>query len=388
MIIHVDMDAFFAAIEQRDFPELRGRPVLVGGDSARGVVAAASYEARRFGCHSAQPMREALRRCPDAVVRPSRFEAYRQAAEQIREIFHSATPLVEPISLDEAFLDVTASFDYAGTAEEIGQRLKQQIRAETDLVASVGIGPVKFVAKLASDLGKPDGFVAVAADDVLDFLAPLPVSRLWGVGKATLPKLKALGIERIEQIRAYTPEALEARFGKLGRHLWNLAYGQDPRPVVSERQAKSISHERTFETDQTDEAFLIAVLHQLTDEVAMRLRKNGLLARSAFLKVRFENFQTVTRQVGWEEASDQTRPIWHHVRDLWQQEARWRGRAIRLLGVGLSGLIQPSEAQPSLFTPPEEEQDRRMDRTIDAIRHRFGLNSLRSADSLPRKPHS
>jgi DNA polymerase-4 len=268
MMIHVDMDAFFASVEQRDFPELIGKPVLVGGVTPRSVVAAASYEARQFGCRSAMPMREALRLCPGAVVQPHRFPVYREVSRQIRNIFARFTPLVEPLSLDEAFLDVTASEACLGQADTIARQIKELIRAETLLVASVGVAPVKFVAKIASDAGKPDGFVIVTADQLLDFLAPLDVRRLWGVGKATLPKLSRLGIEKIADLRKFSPERLAQDLGQQGRHLWELAHGIDPRPVVAEREPQSISHEETFDEDLTDSPTLATELHSLTDEVA------------------------------------------------------------------------------------------------------------------------
>lgn len=388
MILHVDMDAFYASIEQRDFPELRGLPVLVGGTRGRGVVAAASYEARRFGCRSAMPMKEALRRCPDAVVRPTRFKVYQQAAEQIRRVFLTYTPLVEPLSLDEAFLDVHGSPPALGSAEEIGRRIKREIAEATDLVASVGIAPVKFVAKLASDHGKPDGFVMILPEEVLDFLAPLPIARLWGVGKATLPRLGALGIERVGDLRKHSREEIESRLGQLGGHIWDLAHGIDPRRVISDREAKSISHEETFPEDLTDEEELLAELHYLVDMVTSRLRASSLRATSLSLKIRFPSFQTITRQESWEEPTDQTDRAWDAARRLWLAERSRSRSPIRLLGVGLTGLVPHGSVQPSLFDPAEDDKSRRVDQTVDAIRQRFGLKSLSSADLLRRKGSS
>lgn len=386
MILHVDMDAFYASIEQRDFPELAGKPVLVGGPSGRGVVAAASYEARTFGCKSAMPMRHALRLCPDAIVRPPRFSVYHDVSNAIRAILESATPLVEPVALDEAFLDVTHSESCLGPAEEIGRDLKKRIRESTGLVASIGVAPVKFVAKLASDLGKPDGFVVVKADEILDFLTPLPVGRLWGVGPATLPKIQNLGIETIGEVRRFHPDRLEKELGSLGRHIWELAHGIDPRPVVADRDPKSISHEQTFDEDLSDPEELSAELHILIDQVGPRLRAEGMLATNVFLKIRFADFHTITRQASLANPTDETDALWRAVRELWQREHAWARQPIRLLGAGASGLIRPASRQPDLFD--EFETGRRVDQAVDEVRKRFGVNSLRPGDSLRRHPRS
>jgi DNA polymerase-4 len=388
MIIHVDMDAFYASIEQRDDPLLVGQPVLVGGVTGRSVVCAASYEARVYGCRSAMSMKEALRRCPDAVVRRPRFAVYRQVAREIREIFLSVTPMVEPLSLDEAFLDVSGSQACLGPAPEIGRRLKTQIREATGLVASVGVAPVKFVAKLASDHGKPDGFVVIQPNEVMNFLAPLPVSRLWGVGQVTGRQLESLGIRRVEDLRRWTPERLERELGSTGGQLWQLAHGIDARAVVADREPKSISHEETFDEDLTDAEELIAELHALTDEVCHRLRDESYLATTATLKIRFADFSTITRQVGWADPDDRTAEVWSRVRALWLAEQATRRGAIRLLGVGLSGLCRRGDRQPSLFEDPAAEADRRVDQAVDEVRRRFGIDSLRSADALRRRGRS
>jgi DNA polymerase-4 len=388
MIIHVDMDAFYASVEQRDFPELRGKPVLVGGVTPRSVVAAASYEARRFGCRSAMPMSEARRRCPDAVIQPHRFAVYRQVAQQIREIFARFTPLVEPLSLDEAFLDVTASIPCLGEAESMGRQIKQLVASQTSLIASVGIAPVKFLAKIANDAGKPDGLVVVPPDGVLDFLSPLPVHRLWGVGKATLGRLAPLGIETVADLRRFSPQRLVQELGNHGRHLWELAHGIDPRPVVPEREPQSISHEETFDEDLTDPQTLLTELHCLTDEVAQRLRAEQFLATTVTVKIRLSNFQTLTRQSPLPEPTDQTRLFWQTVQKIWQDYRRPGRQGIRLLGVGLSGLVRPHLRQPTLFDEQEDLSSRRIDSTVDAIRQRFGSDSLKSADLLRRRPRS
>jgi DNA polymerase-4 len=275
MILHIDMDAFYAAIEQRDDPALRGKPVVVGGSSARGVVAAASYEARRFGIHSAMPGRQAAQLCPEAIFVRGRMEHYSAIGKQVREIFHRYTPLVQPLSLDEAFLDVTGSQRLHGSASKIGREIKDTIDRELNLTASVGIAPLKFVAKIASDLNKPDGFVEVGPKDVLRFLDPLPVSRLWGVGKVGREKLKKLNVNLIGDLRVLDQRILRDKFGKWGDHLWNLANGIDARKVVPDHNAKQISHERTFHQDITDPDMLRAVVSHLSEQVARRLRRHG-----------------------------------------------------------------------------------------------------------------
>jgi DNA polymerase-4 len=388
MIIHVDMDAFYASVEQRDFPQLRGKPVLVGGVTPRSVVAAASYEARQFGCRSAMPMREALRLCPSAIVQPHRFAVYRDLSRQIRNIFARFTPLVEPLSLDEAFLDVTGSEACLGQADTIARQIKNLIRQETALVASVGVAPVKFVAKIASDAGKPDGFVVVTADQVLGFLATLDVQRLWGVGKATLPKLNHLGIRKIADLRKFSPERLTQVLGQQGRHLWELAHGIDPRPVVAERDPQSISHEETFDEDLTDSSTLATELHSLTDEVAQRLRADKFLASTVTVKIRLANFQTITRQQTLADPTDQTSTIWETVQRIWNAWKRPGSQGIRLLGVGLAGLVRPTARQLSLFEEQESPSDKRIDSAVDAIRLRFGNDSLKSADLLRPPPRS
>lgn len=388
MIIHVDMDAFYASIEQRDFPELRGQPVLVGGVTGRSVVCAASYEARRFGCRSAMPTKEALRRCPDAIVQRPRFSVYRDVSRQLQEIYHSFTPLVEPLSLDEAFLDVTGSVACMGTPEKIGKDLKASILEATNLVASVGIAPVKFVAKMASDDGKPDGFVSIKPEEVLNFLSPLPVSRLWGVGKMTLPRLHGMGLRTIEDVRRQPLSRLEKELGNLGRHLWELSHGRDPRTVEPDRDPKSISHEETFDDDISDREVLLTELHALTDEVCLRLREKNWLATTATVKIRFADFTTITRQTAWNEPTDQTRLLWERVRDLWNVEQGKLKQSVRLLGVGFSGLKRPEARQISLFDEESNTSDRRIDQAIDEVRKRFGIDSLRPADVLRRKGRS
>jgi DNA polymerase-4 len=383
VIIHVDMDAFFASVEQRDDPALRGKPVVVGGTpEARGVVAAASYEARPYGVRSAMPMAEALRLCPHVIRRPGRYDVYRQVAAQIRTILQQYSPLVEPLSLDEAFLDVAGCEESLGTAETIGRAIKRQILETCHLVASVGIGPVKFIAKLASDHGKPDGFVMIPEDQVLDFLAPLPVERLWGVGKATARRLHELRVRTIADLRRFPRDLLAHHFGSQGPHLWDLSHGIDPRPVDPGGDPKSISHESTFAKDITDPDQLLAELHDLTDRVSVRLRKGGLRAKGISIKIRFSDFRTISRSAHHPTGLSGSAECWHEVRDLWTREESLRHVPIRLLGVAAHHIVPAGERQLDLFEQGMKDSERAVDAAIDEIRQRFGMGALLSADRL------
>src|SRR5439155_7141135 len=286
-ILHVDMDAFYASVEQRDRPELRGLPVIVGGSAeGRGVVCAASYEARKFGVHSAMPAVTARRLCPQGIFLPPRMEHYAQISRQIREIFQSFTPLIEPLSLDEAFLDVRGCEGLFGSAPEIARKIKERVRAETELTASVGVAANKFLAKLASDLKKPDGLVVIEPTQVEAILAPLPVGRIWGVGAKGEKRLHALGIRTIGQLAALPEQVLVDHFGDNGRHLWRLARGIDDRQVVPDEEAKSISTETTFARDIGDRDVLRSWLLDLVEHLGRRLRRVGVHARTIELKVR------------------------------------------------------------------------------------------------------
>jgi DNA polymerase-4 len=387
MILHVDMDAFYASVEERDRPELAGRPVIVGGDpSRRGVVSAANYLARQFGVHSAMPAVTAHRKCPHAVFLPPRISYYAEVSDQIRAIFERYTPLVEPLSLDEAFLDVSGSEHLFGPAEEIGHRIKRDIRAELRLVASVGVAPNKFLAKIASDLEKPDGFVIVAPEAVQAFLDPLPVERLWGVGRVASQSLHTIGVHTIAQLRQLPLDALRDRFGASGEHLWELAHGQDPRPVIPDHEAKSISHETTFAVDIGDREVLRAWLLDLTDQVARRIRRHGLRGRTVHLKIRLADFRLVTRSATLCEATHVTEELWHAAVGLlnaWVAESRG---PVRLLGMGVSGLSTGDRIQKLLFDQPEHVRQTRLDDVTDAIRERFGKGAIGRAGSLRKEP--
>ena len=377
MILHVDMDAFYASVEIRDDPSLRGKPVLVGGSpEGRGVVAAASYEARKFGVHSAMAMARALKLCPHAVVLPTRISYYAEISQHIRSIFEAYTPLVEPLSLDEAFLDVAGSEALFGPAPQIGREIKRRIREELNLVASVGVAPSKFVAKIASDLKKPDGFVIVEADQVEAFLDPLPVGRIWGVGKVTDKALERLGLRTIGQLRRQPLERLTQLFGSSGDHYWRLAQGIDDRKVVPDREAKSISHETTFAEDISDIEVLRSWLVELVEQVGRRLRRHGLRGRTVELKIRFSDFKTISRSESLPEPTDITQELLQVALDLLATKLPSGSRPLRLLGMGVSGL-GPSELAPaSLFADPDRDKQRQLDRISDQIAERFGKQAI------------
>ena len=378
MILHVDMDAFYASVEELDNPELAGRPVVVGGTpEGRGVVAAANYAARQFGVHSAMPAARARRLCPHAVFIRSRMERYAEVSRAIREIFARYTPLVEPLSLDEAFLDVTSSLRLFGDAEAIARRIKSEIRAELGLVASVGVAPNKFLAKLASDLEKPDGLVVVPADAVEAFLEPLPVSRLWGVGKVASRALADIGVRTIGERRASPDELLEGRLGRWAGHLKQLAAGIDDRRVVPDREAKSISHETTFAEDIDAHDVLRSWLLELAEQVATRLRRHGLRARTVFIKVRYADFKTVSRSESLDAPTHLTRVLYRTAARLLDAELGARARPVRLLGMGVGGITGETLEQGELFEQAGIEQQRRIDTVVDAVKSRFGGRALR-----------
>ena len=382
MILHIDMDAYYASVEERDLPELVGKPIIVGGSAeTRGVVSAANYVARKYGVHSAMPMRTALRYCPRAIVMPVRMKHYAAISQQIRDIFHRYTPLVEPLSLDEAFLDVAGSEALFGVATEIGHRIKAEILEETRLVASIGVAPNKFLAKIASDLKKPDAFVVVESDGITDFLDPLPVARLWGVGKRAESKLQGIGVRTIGQLRRTPLATLKHCFGDaVATHLSELSHGRDDRSVVPDRDAKSISHETTFPVDVSDADTLRGCLLKLTEQVSRRLRRHNIFARTVHIKVRLSDFHTVTRAHSLTDPSNTTSDLWDAVSkhligrvDLQQP--------VRLLGVGVSSLSQTRERQRTLFDDTSE-RDSAIDTASDAIRDRFGNAALKRGTSI------
>jgi len=378
MILHVDMDAFYASVEERDDPSLVGKPVIVGGSAeGRGVVAAANYEVRKYGVHSAMSAARARRLCPQAIFIKPRMNHYAEVSHQIRTIFEEFTPLVEPLSLDEAFLDATGSEPLFGSAAEIGRLIKERIKSELRLIASVGVAPNKFVAKIASDLNKPDGFLVVQPGQVQAFLDPLPVGRIWGVGKVTGQSLDRLGIHTIGQLRQCSIQKLNELFGNSGEHYWRLAQGIDDRRVVPDREARSISHETTFAEDIGDREVLLAWLTELTEQVARRLRRHGLKGRTVELKVRFADFQTITRSLTLPEPTNITQELLQGATQLLATKLPPQHLPVRLLGFGVTALGDSGQSQRQLFDEPDRERHRQLDRVTDQISEKFGRLALR-----------
>lgn len=377
------MDAFYAAIEQRDHPEWRGKPVIVGGAGPRQVVSTASYEARKFGVRSAMPGVRAKQLCPHGVFVAPRMDAYEAVSAQVRAVFDRYTDLVEPLSLDEAFLDVTGSRALFGDGPTIATRIRDEVRAATQLTVSVGVATSKYVAKVASDLDKPDGLVVVAAGDERAFLAPLPVSRLWGVGPATQQQLERAGLRTIGDVQSRSERDLVAAFGaSLGEHLHTLANGLDARPVESERDAKSLGHELTFAEDLTTEDEVHGVLLQLAEMVGRRLRRHGVRGGVVRLKLRYGDFTTFTRQRAV-PATDDDLLIAGVAREL--LAACWdRSRGVRLLGVTAASLAPAgAPAQRSLFDGDPRKRGSLL-QAMDAIRDRHGDEAVRRAGERRR----
>lgn len=367
------MDAFYASIEILEDPALRGRPVIVGGaPERRGVVAAASYEVRKYGVHSAMSSFRARKLCPSAVIIPPRMSHYVSYSKRIFAILKEYTPLVEPISIDEAFLDVTGSRQLFGTGQGIGRRIKQRIRDEVGLTASVGVAPNKFLAKLASDLEKPDGFVVIEQRTASARLAELPVGKLWGIGKVSQRELAKHGVYRIRDLLRYPPDRLEAIVGSNSHRLRELARGIDERPVVVGDASKSIGAETTFAKDIDDGTTLREYADTLADRVAKRLRHEGYRAHTIQLKARYADFTTVTRAVTLPASTASTRMIVQTARNLLETRLERKGRALRLLGVSASGLVRPAEGDPELFPDRERERDERVDHLLDSLQEKYG----------------
>ncbi len=379
-LIHVDMDAFYASVEQRDDPTLLGKPVVVGGKpNSRSVVSTASYEARKFGIHSAMPMAEAYRRCPQAIFLPVNMPNYKKVSLQIREIFLTYTPLVEPLSVDEAFLDVTGSTSLFGSVDSIALQIKQRIKEELGLTASVGIAWNKFLAKLASDLQKPDGFVFVQPDKIQEFLDPLSIERLWGVGQRTSEQLHKLNIKTIKDLRYLELGYLIQQFGVLGNQLHQLARGIDERPVEPERAIKSIGRETTFSVDVTDTDALETTLLELAVDVGRRLRKEGLKGKTVTLKLRYDDFKTVSRSQTLDQATDLDEKIFQEARILLRNVSL--KSSIRLLGVTINNLSSKCENQLSLFSESDEKLET-LAKVIDAVNQKFGEKGIKRARLL------
>ncbi len=385
VILHLDMDAFFAAIEQHDHAELRGKPVVVGADpkggKGRGVVSTCSYEARAYGVRSAMPISQAYRLCPHAVFLPVRGERYAEVSAQVMEVLGQFSPLVEQVSIDEAFVDLTGTEKLLGPARQVAEQIKLQVRQRTGLTASVGIAPNKFIAKVASDLQKPDGLVVVEEEEVREFLWPLPVAKLWGVGEKTRQLLERLGLRTIGDVARQSPTSLAKQLGTTGLHLWRLANGIDDRPVVPTTVPKSLSRETTFERDVDDVEYLHATVVTLADMVARGLRQEKMRGCTVTLKIRLEDFSTFTRSRTLPEATDSSQLIGSTALELFRR-FDCGGKKFRLLGVGVSGLVGAAGSQLSLF---EHSKPDKIDEVTDRVRMRFGEGAIFRASALGKR---
>lgn len=402
-IMHVDMDAFFASVEQLDHPEYKGHPVIVGGLSSRGVVATASYEARKFGVHSAMPISRAKKLCPQGIFVYPNMARYKEISHVIHKVMEEFTPLIEPLSLDEAFLDVTGITHKFTGPKALGRAIKARVFEETGLIISAGLAPNKFLAKLASDLDKPDGLVVIPYGKECESLANLPIKRIWGVGPSTERRLKHGGFLLIKDIQALSDEKpLIPYVGNQARRIWELARGIDERPVEPDRQIQSVGNEETYESDVEDPAVIDLELHYFANRVAKRLRKYGLMGHTVSIKVRYNDFKTVSRQKRLDSATDQERIIYDTSVLLWNKLMRERTgipfvqahtsildvpvKPIRLLGVTVSGLSTEGIVQEDLFSIEADEKEEKLSTVLDSLASKFGENAIMSG-ALWRRAH-
>ena len=413
-IMHVDMDAFFASVEQLDHPEYKGHPVIVGGLSSRGVVATASYEARKFGVHSAMPISRAKKLCPHGIYVYPNMARYKEISQIIHKVMEEFTPIIEPLSLDEAFLDVTGITHKFTGPKALGRAIKDRVFEETGLIISAGLAPNKFLAKLASDLDKPDGLVVIPYGKECESLANLPIKRIWGVGPSTEKRLKDGGFSLIKDIQALPDEtALVPYVGNQARRVWELARGIDERPVETDRQIQSVGNEETYESDVEDPAVIDLELHYFANRVAKRLRKYGLMGHTVSIKVRYNDFKTVSRQKRLDSSTDQERVIYDTSVLLWnklmrdalsakQEEREVMGatprpkfdnsilevpvKPIRLLGVTVSGLSTEGIVQDDLFSIEADEKDEKLSIVLDSLASKFGEEAIMSG-ALWRRAH-
>ena len=412
--MHVDMDAFFASVEQLDHPEYKGHPVIVGGLSSRGVVATASYEARKFGVHSAMPISRAKKLCPHGIYVYPNMARYKEISQIIHKVMEEFTPIIEPLSLDEAFLDVTGITHKFTGPKALGRAIKDRVFEETGLIISAGLAPNKFLAKLASDLDKPDGLVVIPYGKEYESLANLPIKRIWGVGPSTERRLKDGGFSFIKDIQALPDEtALVPYVGNQARRVWELARGIDERPVETDRQIQSVGNEETYESDVEDPAVIDLELHYFANRVAKRLRKYGLMGHTVSIKVRYKDFKTVSRQKRLDSSTDQERVIYDTSVLLWnklmryalsakQEEREVMGatprpkfdnsilevpvKPIRLLGVTVSGLSTEGIVQDDLFSIEADEKDEKLSTVLDSLASKFGEGAIMSG-ALWRRAH-
>ncbi len=377
-IIHVDLDAFFASVEQLDNPELKGRPVIVGGSiKERGVVSTASYEARAFGVQSAQPIARARKLCPQGVFLRVRMDRYREISRRVLKILSSCTPKVEPVSIDEAFLDITGCEKLFGKAEDIAREIKTRIKKEVGLTCSLGVAPNKFLAKVASGMQKPDGLLIVRDNDKESFLANLPVGKIWGVGKVTQRELQQMGIYTIRQLGELSFSELQKTFGRIGARLYNLSHGIDRTSVLTDRKIKSMSSETTFPHDISERKILEKTLYELSVKVSKTLRNKGLGAKSIQLKVRFSDFTTFTRSHTYREATNLTEFIWQRAKELLDKKVDLSSRKVRLIGLAVFNL--GAQRQMELFVP---EKMQRLEVALEKIEKKYGIRGIRKGRTL------
>lgn len=385
MVIHVDMDAFFAAVEQRDHPEYRGLPVIVGGSKEdRGVVSTASYEARKYGVHSAMAMAEAVRRCPCGIYLPVNMPLYRAVSKQLMAIFHRYTPEVEALSLDEAFLDVTGSQKLFGTAEEIAFHIKEEIRSELSLTASVGIAPNKFLAKIASDLQKPDGFYTIGADEVAQKVWPLSIKRMMGIGEKTVTLLSGLQVHTIGQLAKLDQGLLESLLGKQGVQISQLAKGIDDRPVQPVQTHKSIGREITFPQDIIDPYLLETILFDFTDDVCYTLRSHQISGKTVTIKIRFADLKRITRAMTLSEYTASFEPVFQAVK-LLLAKCDLKDTPVRLIGVSMSHLIKSDQLviQQNIFQDNQQrERYQALNQVMDQLNEKYGGNMVMRARKM------
>jgi DNA polymerase-4 len=380
------MDAFFAAIEELDHPEYRGKPVVVGADpkggKGRGVVSTCNYEARKYGIHSAMPISQAYKRCPFAIYAFPRGKRYAEISNRLFSILNEFTPKVEPISVDEAFMDITGCIRLLGSPEEIAQKVKQRIKGELQLTASIGIAPSKFVAKIASDLKKPDGLVIVESEKVSEFLHPLPISKMWGVGKKTEIQLKALGINTIGDLAKLSQDAVIKKFGKSGLHFWTLANGIDAREVEYDHSVKSVGLENTFDEDVSDEKVIEQTINAIADNLGRILRKKQVKGKTITLKIRLEDFSTFTRAHSYGSFIDSSQIISATVLKLYHNFQK-QGKKVRLLGIAISNLNTECDEQLGLFDRGEQSEQK-IDKVIDLVQNKFGPELIKKASLMNR----
>jgi len=380
MICHIDMDAFYASVEQLDHPELRGQCVIVGGTSNRGVVSAASYEARKYGVHSAMPMYQAKKKCPEGIFLRPRIDRYQEVSETIMSILREYTPLVEPVSIDEAYMDLGGCEKLHGTPEQVAQKIKKRIKETVQLTCSVGLAPTKFLAKIASDMDKPDGFFVICKDRVMPFIESLPIRKVPGVGAMTSEKLHVMGIHTLGDVRRFSEPSLLKQLGKFGRRLAALAAGIDSSPVTPSSEPKSVSSEATLGTDTADKALLTEYLLRQAEDVAKQLRKISVKAKTITLKLKHADFKQVTRSTTLPVPTCSSETIYREAKRLLMDYPI--KKKIRLVGVGTAGFIaRGTPVQAGLFSQGKEGFDKweTVDRTVDSIAERFGAAAVKRA---------